>query len=425
MLGWIKNYYHRLKSRFFSQYLPAIYKDLDLVRIQAMLDTIKILQMAPANTAIVAKSGNNTTASIGGGAFQTINEAISAINTAGATGVTILVYPGIYYETIVMPPYTTLVGISLETVIITRQGVTSNTTLVTMGENTSISDVSLVLTSSSHVNLTGVSFPGTTSQTSMLRTVALRVDNSTASTTGTSNIYGVHSYGTAPDIGGLSLWATFVTVRSRGLGTKRGILVNTSAHVFHVRNSNVVVYNLGGSGSYIGCEVNVIGSTLSLIATSISGTTADVSQTAGTLMLGDTLLQNANANGLGFSSIIQSNSFVWADPGGLPTSATRYYRPGTSSVTSTEVFVRISQNSTLKSLNIRALTGPGVGKTDTWTIRKNGVDTSLTVTLSDTQTTNINNNVSVRFLSGDSLSLKIITSSGTSTTDSVIQVDIF
>ncbi|MCM3546883.1 hypothetical protein [Priestia megaterium] len=386
---------------------------------------IEILIPRP-NIALVTKLGNDSTASIGGSPFKTINGAISAINSIGATGITILVYPGIYDETIIMPPGNSLRGVSLLTVIIQKQNVTSNTTLLTMGENTRVEDITLMLTSTNHVNLTGVAFPGTTSQTAKLRTISLTVDNSTASTTGTSNIYGIHSYGTGNLSGNNdAIRASIITVKSAGLGTKRVLLVNTNSHRFNCRDTNFFITSAGGSGSYIGAEINQSGSQLVIRASTIQGITADISQTAGSLTIGTTNLLNSNANNLGFSTVLQPPTIIWADPGSLPKGAVRFYRPGSSSVSTTEIFIRLSQKCLLKSLNVRSLTGPGVSNTDTWTIRRNGIDTPLTVSLTGAQTNNINNNNSVSFQAGDSLSLKVTTSAGTSVTDTVIQVDIF
>ncbi|RAS85575.1 hypothetical protein A4U60_09300 [Priestia endophytica] len=386
---------------------------------------VEILIPRP-NTAIVTKSGNDATASIGGSPFKTINGAISAINSMGATGITILVYPGVYDETVIMPPGNSLRGISLLTVTIRQQNVTSNTTLLTMGENTRVEDVTLMLTSTNHVNLTGVAFPGTTSQTAKLRTASITVDNSTALTTGTSNIYGIHSYGTGNPLDNVdAIRASVITVKSAGLGTKRALLVNTNSHRFNCRDNNFLISSAGGGGSYIGAEVNQSGSQLVIRASTIQGITADISQTAGTLTVGTTNLFNSNANNLGFSTILQTPTVVWADPGRLPTSATRFYRPGTASVSTTEVFIRLSQKAVVKSLSVRALTGPGTSITDTWTVRRNGVNTPLTISMTGTQTSNINNNNSVTFQAGDSLSLGVTTGGNTNTTDTVIQVYIF
>jgi hypothetical protein len=388
-------------------------------------DITEIL-IARANTVLVTKSGNDTTAAIGGRPFKTINGAIAAINQSGATGVTILVYPGIYDEKVVMPTGNSLRGISQETVIIRQQNVNSNTTLLTMANNTRVEDVNLQLTSSTHVNLVGVAFPGISTQTARLIMSSVTMDNSTATITGTSNVYGIHSFGTgSSDTSIDNLRASVVKIRSAGLGRKRAILVDTNAHTFRSRDNNILVTNTGGAGSYIGAEVNQSGAQLSIRASSIDGATADISQTNGSLIVGTTDLKNSTANSKGFITLLQRPMIIWADPGGLPSGTVRFYRPGTASVTNTQTFIRLNQKSLIKSLSIRALTGPGGTRTDTWTIQKNGIDTPLTVSLTGSQVSNINDSISVSFQPGDTITLKVTTSSTTSTTDSIVQVDVF
>lgn len=391
-----------------------------------MIDKIIRLLVPQPNTAIVSKQGDDTSGAIGGYPFKTINGAISAINNTAATGITIFVYPGIYDESIIMPPGNSLKGVSLLTVTIRRQNVTSNTTLLTMGENSSVEDVSLILNSTNHVNLIGVAFPGTTSQTAKLRTATITVDNSTAPANGTSNIYGIHSFGIAiPNDNTSAVRAITTTVNSTGLGNKRALLVNTNTHNFYCRDINLVVNRTSGSGSFIGAEVNQNGAQLGLRLASIQGATADISQTSGVITVGSTNLVNSNANNLGFSPLLQPPIIIWSDPGRLPTTSTRFYRPGTASVSTTEVFIRISQKCIIKSLSIRSLTGPGGSIVDTWVVRKNGVNTPLTISLTGTQTSNINNNSSVTFQAGDSLSLAVTTGGNSGTTDTVVQVDIY
>lgn len=387
-----------------------------------------ILEMivSRANTAFVMKTGNDSEGTIGGNPFKTINGAITAINATGATGITIYVFPGIYDEKIIMPSGNSLRGVSSSTVVICQQNVGVNTTLFTMGENTRVEDITLLLTSSNHVDLIGVAFPGTTSQTAKIRTTSITVDNSTASTTGTSNVYGVHSFGTGnPPDSVDTIRASVITVNSAGLGIKRALMVNTNANRFNCRDSNLLITNAGGVGSYIGAEVNQAGAQLVIRASTVQGVTADISQTAGMLSISTTNLHNSHANNLGFSTVLQPSMIIWGDPGGLPKGTVRFYRPGSASVSTTEIFIRLSQKCLLKALSLRAVIGPGTSNTDTWTIRKNGIDTPLTVSLTGSQTSTINNNVSVSFQAGDSLSLKVTTSSGTAVSDTVLQVDVF
>ncbi|WP_420973732.1 hypothetical protein [Bacillus thuringiensis] len=378
------------------------------------------------NMALVTKSGDDSTGVIGGRPFRTINGAITAINVASVSGILIFVFPGFYDETVTVPAGNYLRGVSAGAVIIRKQNVIENTTLLTMGENTRVEDISLLLTSSSHVVLKGVSFPGTTSQTSRLRSVIITVDNSTASSTGSSNVIGIHSFGTGlPDESASIIRTVTATVRSSGLGIKRTLLVDSNVHSMRCRDVNFTCTNVGGSGTYIGAEVNQVGAQLTIRMGSIQGTSADISQTAGVLNIGTTNLINSNANSLSFNAVQQPAMIIWADPGSLPNGATRYYRPGTSSVSTTEVFIRLNQKAVIKSLGIRALSGPGGTNINTWTIRKNGSDTSLAVSLTGTQVSNINSSVSVSFQAGDSISLKVVTSATTAITDTVVQVDVF
>jgi hypothetical protein len=381
------------------------------------------LLLARANTATVTKSGNDSTATIGGNPFQTINGAISAILASNLQGITILVYPGTYDEIVTLPEGNSLKGISAATVILSKN-VSATTTLLTMSNNTSIEDVSLQLTSASHVGLIGIAFPNTSTQSASARGVNVTIDNTAAGISGTSNVYGVHSFGTGlPSIGISNLDDSSVTVRSAGLGNKRGILVNVSAQKFNCRNSVIQTANSGGAGSYIGAEVNQTGAFLNLIGCTVGGQTADISQSAGTLTIGSTQLMNATANTLGFSTYGQPTIFVWAQPGVIGL-GTNFYRPGTAALTSSEVVMRISQKCIVKKLNIRSLVSPGLGTTVNWTVRKNGADTSLTASMSGSQISTINNDVSVTYEAGDTLSLKVSTALVSTIADTVVQVDI-
>lgn len=380
--------------------------------------------IARANTAIVTKSGDDGLAFIGGNPFKTINGAITAINASNAQGVTILVFPGVYDETISIPAGNSLRGISGSTVRISKQNVTSDTTLITMSENTTMEDVSLLLSSIQHVHLVGVAFPGVSTESAKLKGVTIEVDNSLASAAGTSNVYGVHSFGTGnPTISTDNVNDSIIITKSAGLGTKRSILSDTNPHTFNCRNNILLTTSAGGAGSYIAAEVNQVGALLNLRGSSAQGQTADISQTAGRLNIGSTNLQNANANNLGFSTDEQPAILIWAQPGVIAV-GTSFYRPGTASLSTTEVFIRLSQKAVIKSLNVRSLIGPGIGLTSTWTIRKNGLDTPLTVSMTGTQTSNINEDVSVNFEAGDSISLKVTISLLSTTTDTVVQVEI-
>lgn len=372
-----------------------------------------------------AVNGNDATASVSGSSFLTVDAAIAA----ATSGQEIHVMPGTYNLSagITMPSGVSLRGADTGTVFIQMLSVVADTTLVTMGTNTRIEDVTLKLTSSEHHTLKGVVFPGTTTSSAKLRTLVLTVDNSGASDAGTSNVYGVHVAATStPGRQVSAIRAVTVSVASAGLGNKRGILADTSACNFYTRDVNTIVTRTGsGAGSYIGVETNFAGIMLAYDAGSIEGFSADVSQTLGSIELGPVNLINANANALAFTPTVISTAYVFADAGGLPSNATRFMRPGTDPVAASEIFIRVPKKTVILGISIRAISGPGGALVDTWTVRKNGADTGLAVSLTGAATLNENSAVSVSFAEGDSLSVKVVTAVATGTSDCVITVDVY
>ena len=369
--------------------------------------------------------GDDATGDRSGTPYATVNAAV----TDALSGDLIFLRPGNHDLTtgIVVPTGVAIRGASLAVSKLRMLGVVASTDLVTMGVSTRLEDVTLELTSAQHVALRGIVFPGTTVLTAKVRTTALLVDNLAASGAGTSAVTGVHSVGTATGVEGVdALRACTITVRSNGNGAKRGILVDTNANGMSVRDVNVVLTSGGGgAGTYIGIETNHAGASFVGRLLSVNAPTADVSRTLGTLQLGAANLVNSNANGLGFTTVLQSTIIVFADPGGLPSGTSRFFRPGTEAVTTTEVKLRVSQKSLLRAIFVRAVVGPGGAIVDTFIVRKNGVDTAMTVTLTGAQTSNIRDNVSVTFAAGDDISIRVQTGAGTATQDVVVQIELF
>ncbi len=380
------------------------------------------------NVAYVSKNGSDVKGSIGGYPFLTITGAINKIKLTLTTGVLISVQPGSYDESIIIPDNTSIRGVSAGTCFIRRLNVIADTTLITMGNTTRLEDVTLQLTSSQHVTCTGILFPETTTVSGRLRTIVLTVDNSTATSSGSSNVYGIRSTGTGQPLKELTTTcrASTVVVRSSGGGTKRGILLDTGANYFHGAEISISCKRTAdttGLGSYIGAETNVANSLLTVYGRIIQGDTADISQTLGTIEIAQVNLLNANANGKTFTTIYQAPRISWGDPGSLPQGSTKFYYPGTYPVTTNEIFLTFTDKTIVKSLVVRARISPGVGKTDTWTIRKNGVDTLLTVSLTGTETFKNSNTVSITFNALDTISLKVVIASNSLTTDTQIQID--
>jgi hypothetical protein len=231
-------------------------------------------------------NGDDTTGVINGLPFKTVNAAVTYV--AGlvllAGGVTIWVMPGTYALTsgITMRDTCSMRGLSLQTTRITwaASAPGSTATLLTMGENTRVEDLSLTLTSTdATTNLVGIALPGTTSVNSKLRVSVLTVDNSTLAVGTTTNVYGVLCSGT-----GILGPATFsfnmlkgstINVKSNGAGNKFGIYMpSTSASEISTRDMNIYVAaptTATSTGLYVGCYTDNVNSQVQFRTTSIAG----------------------------------------------------------------------------------------------------------------------------------------------------------
>jgi hypothetical protein len=361
--------------------------------------------------------GDDLLGSSGGFPYATVEAALAD----AVDGDVIWLFPGhhVLAAGITVPTGVSLVGTAHRASHIEMHNVVADTTLITMGTRSSVENLTLHLTSVEHHTLIGVLFPGTTSEDALLDGCDVFVDNSTASDLGTSNVYGIRSTGTGvPREAFNSIVNSTIDVDSAGLGNKRGALVDTAAHTFSIDTAYISCERIGaGAGSYIGEEVNFAGATLINRLGTVSGIpTADISQTLGTMTLGTPQLVNATANGLGFSTITQIPSFGWGD-NGAAASGTRYLYIGTATPSTNEAGIVFGSKACMLNMSVRALTGPGGARTDTWTIRKNGVDTGLTVSLTGAATTSTTSNVSVTFQAGDVVSVKQVISASSTTDD--------
>jgi hypothetical protein len=378
------------------------------------LEALATSTMAFGNTVRVdAVFGNDATGQRNGAPFLTITAALAAAQAGDMAWI----FPGTYAESFTIPANVSVVGTSRTGVNISLSpGVATD--LVTMGNSSSLSNVTLSLSSAALVQLRGIVFPGTTSATASVRNVTLTVNSTNA---GAATSYGIHSNGTGtPNENTPNVELSTIVVTSAGSGTTRGILLNTSANNFNVRESTIRVSTTGG-GSAIGAETNIGGSQLSLKTSSISGTTADISQTLGTIILEATDLLNSNANTLGFTARQVQSNIIWADLGALP-ALTNTMKVGTATPNGNEQFIYCPQSCIAKSLSVRNLTTPGT--TNTFTLRKNGVNTALAVSLANPATSAINNTTTVTFAAGDSISMQS-SRGGAGATETVVMVELY
>jgi len=365
--------------------------------------------------------GNDATGERNGAPFLTINAALAAAQA----GDMVWIFPGTYDETFTIPANIAVVGTDKTVVIIQQTNVTTNTDLVTMGENSSLESVSLKLDSAEHHQLRGIVLPGTTSKTAQVRNVCIVVDNSSASPASGSNVYGVNSVGTGiPDNTEVCIANTSIDVRSIGTGSARSILVNT-ANTLIVRDTEIITLGIGGGGSFIGAETSNANAVLELNFCTISGSDADISQTLGTLAIANTKLLNFNANGFGFAVSPYPSTMVFCEPGTLP-GGNRYMYPGTNTASTNQIVLPFSKPAIIKALTVRSRVAPGGTDVDTWTLRKNGVDTALQVQLVGAATFAKNDTISINVAPSDLISIKMLEDpAGSSTQDPVVTIDIY
>ena len=415
-----------------------------------------------------AVHGNVSTAVVGGSPYLTVDAAV----LAATSGKTIWVLPGTYTlpsTGITLPNGVALRGLNTQTCIL-QLTAAANTTMLTMGENCRVEDLTLNLTSVEHYTLKGIVFGGTTTQTSKLRTCVLTVDNSTASDVGTSNVYGVECNGT----GGLtstsfsfnSLKGSTINVKSNGSGNKRGILVSAS-NVASTRDLNVYVAAplgpTGFTGTYVGVETNDAGNTGSIQMRSTTVgfvkptgtqgyTGSDILQTTPATITNPTYLASPgiqigpgtdlvtkSAGGKGFSTFIYPTTIYYGGLGGITSRNSGYLWPGTVLFSSsypdqtTPVSrYRVQQPLILSGMSATCniLASP---HTVNITVCKNSpTGTSLnnptpfTVTLTNAATTASFYNASVDFAAGDYINLFMTTNAGNNQLhDLAVQLDLF
>jgi hypothetical protein len=241
------------------------------------------------NTVIVdSVNGNDLTGTINGLPVATVEQGLALALAAAPTPITVWVAPGTYTLTstttgLTIPDGCSLRGSSTQVARIVMTGTNpgSTVTLLTMGENTRVEDLSLTLTSTNATtNLIGVDLPGTTSITSKIRTAVVTVDNSGLAVGTTTNVFGVYSGGSgALNAGTFSfncLKGITVNVKSNGAGNKFGIYQPASGAGNQLSTRDINVYVAAPStststGLYVGIYADNPNSQIQTRATSISG----------------------------------------------------------------------------------------------------------------------------------------------------------
>lgn len=407
-------------------------------------------------------NGNDLTGAVNGLPFLTIEAALAAIVGGGLTGVTVWIAPGTYTLAsattgITIPDTCSIRGLSTQTtrIVMNASNPGGTVTLLTMGENSRVEDVTLTLNSSNATtNLVGINLPGSTSNTSKLRTAVLTVNNSGVAVGSTTNVYGILDNGSGV-LGPSSFSFNYtrgvtINVVSNGGGIKRGVLVTTGNDITF-RDTNIYVAaptNPLSTGDYRGIETtNATASaqfrTCSIYGPSTAGsyTGSDILQTTpgtGNINYGIQLgpgcdLVNKTAGGKPFTTYVTPTTLLYCLQSNL-VSATRYLWPGTltSSGDSTEVFYRFQQKSIVQGMSFNLRVAPGVGKSLTVTVHKSttgipgsGIPTAMTATTTGASTQGSCYTASVDFAQFEYLSVQISGTAGTAASDLVVEIDLF
>ena len=418
--------------------------------------------------------GDDLTGSVGGSPYLTVN---AAINGLTAPGQTIWVMPGTYdlSESIIIPENTCLRGLNVQTCTIQMMGVTGDTTLITMGEYCRIEDLTLKLQSYDDVNLIGIQYGGTSSQTSKLRTCVLTVDNSESLGSVPSNVYGINFSGTGNFNESVfsfnSVKGSTINLKSNGDGNKRGLLISGSNQV-STRDTNIFVSTPSiatNAGSYVGVETNDTNNlgSIQMRSTSISSpgkkpgtvfTASDILQTRPASISSPSYLASPGiqigpgvdlvtktAGNKPFTTYNYPTVIYYGIKGNLKTSSNHstigYLWPGTQAATNgafpdptlPAAFYKIQQPAILSGMSVYCNIGPGTGHTVTFQVYrtpKNGTMSAISgfeVILTDSQKSGFYYNSSYDFNEGDFIHLGVSYTGGNgdTTQDITVQLDMF
>lgn len=337
----------------------------------------------------------------------------TALSNAPA-GTTVYLMPGTYQGPITVPANVCIVGNCTQNCFIVASNVTSNTTLVTMGSNCRVEFVTMNLTSSCNVNLTGVEYPTGTSTNAKLRTAVLNVRSSG---TGSNTITGVLSAGSSDTSYNSSdaIRATTISVDASSTGPIRGLLISGS-NWFGIRTTNIDVK--GTPSNLIGVETTNAGAYASLKHSTIRGGEnesvngdSDIKRTTGTIYLGFTDLINNSAGGQGFSVASATPFYQLGTFGNLGNGNTYYLIPGVVSLGNlpTSAFnVPVDANNILYGALLDVKPALSAGATLTLNVYRNDVLTDFSLNLVGGESKVSLFNRSIDFTAGDEFHARLV-----------------
>lgn len=403
-------------------------------------------------------NGDDASGSVNGPSFATVNAAMTYVGALVLPpgGVTVWVLPGTYALTagITIPATCSIRGMATQTTRIQWAAAVpgGTATLLTMSGNSRLEDINLSLTSADPTtNLVGVSLVGAVTASAKIRGMVLTVNNATVPVGSTTTVYGVAVTGASallPDTFSFNFTrGDSINVLSNGAGNKRALIVAGPAAI-SLRDTNFYVAaptDPLSAGSYVGVETSdnlayAVFRTCSISGPSTAGgyTGSDILQTLpvardtyGINIGPGTDLIHRTTGGRPFAltttpvillycinaTLLASPRYLW--PGVLPTGGD-----------ATEVFTRFDRRVLIQGISVNMRAPPGVGNNVVFTVYKSttgisgsGVPTTMTVTVTDLNTTGINLTDAVTINAGEYISLRA-DRSAVGAADIVVQLDL-
>ena len=330
--------------------------------------------------------------------FKTVYVALQQ----ASAGDTVFVNPGTYVETLalVLPAGVSLRGASVQTVAINYTG-TGSETMITISGAGRIEDVTLnAFDCLSCITITNP-------LTFKLRTAVINISGTTA--------YGIYCSATGSTTVNSVSTIRGTTINATGSTTGYGIYLHGDSRL-SLRDTVVFA-------SHIGAICDVSGSFLDLKTSTISGTTADISQTYGTIIVTSTDLVHSNANGYGLTVGIYPNVMVYSIYGDIKTTTKHWLYPGAvtfGDLPTTAFGFSVTQKCLIHDLTIRARVAPGGGYTTTITVKNANTSAFLSIGLTDTEVYKQMDDASFTVNIGDIVEIDIVSTNNAINTTDVI-----
>lgn len=271
--------------------------------------------------------GNDANAAVSPGttAFLTISAALTyASSHTNYTNV--IVYAGTYAETIVIPTGVSVTGIGLNCVILEKNAVVADTTMIKMNINSTLENVTCNVNSAGNYALVGVEFLTGSSINAHIRSATFNVFSTQSDA---KDVIGVLSAGVSSltYTSSYALWKTIVNVRSSGTGITRGVLVS-GANQLCIRVCSINAGDNSAGTNVRGVETTHASALVILTASTVRGYTSDISRTLGSIQLGNTDLLTNSTNAYSFTALTESNTMAFGIIGNLANNTTYYLVPG-------------------------------------------------------------------------------------------------